>query len=182
MRQPKLRRPRELDVLLPVTPIRRLERSRRVPRRTFVRLVAILGTAALALAACSGTSTLARSQLPEVAPSPAQIIDVTLSDTLRIDPGTMAVKLGEPVRFVVENTGTVDHEFFLGDAAAQDQHEAEMVSLGGAIPEEMDGMSVPAGSTKTIDHTFWSTASVYAGCHVRGHYQAGMRATIHVAT
>ncbi len=50
---------------------------------------------------------------------------------MRIEPAAITVRLGEPVTFVVTNVGVIDHEFYLGDEAAQVEHEAEMA--GGAM-------------------------------------------------
>ena len=38
----------------------------------------------------------------------------------------MTVPAGVPVTFVVTNSGTTDHEFYLGDEDAQAEHEKEM--------------------------------------------------------
>jgi uncharacterized cupredoxin-like copper-binding protein len=81
------------------------------------------------------------------------------------------------VTFVVTNTGALDHEFFLGDEAAQTEHEAEM-QAGGMRHDEPDGISVAPGESKELTHTFDTPGETQAGCHVVGHYGGGMKATI----
>lgn len=57
---------------------------------------------------------------PAAAPgSPAaQTIEVKLTDALRMEPAEMTVKAGQPVTFMVTNSGAIDHELYLGDEAA----------------------------------------------------------------
>jgi plastocyanin len=50
--------------------------------------------------------------LPAASPSPAsQTIEVKLSDALRMEPAVMTVMPGQPVTFMLTNTGTIEHEF-----------------------------------------------------------------------
>jgi uncharacterized cupredoxin-like copper-binding protein len=105
-------------------------------------------------------------------------VEVELTDGFRIEPAEMAVPLGAPVTFVVTNTGSLDHEFYLGDEAAQDEHEQEMIEMGGMTHDEAQGIAVRPGETKELTHTFTALGQTLAGCHVAGHYGAGMKAEI----
>lgn len=49
----------------------------------------------------------------------------------------MTVPAGVPVTFVVTNTGSMDHEFYLGDEGAQAEHETKMQSMGGMGHDEL---------------------------------------------
>lgn len=130
-------------------------------------LIAIGASALLALAACS----------PASAPSPTgTTVNVTLTDGMRIEPSTMSVPANVPVRFVVANSGVIEHEFFLGDEAEQNEHEEEMAH-GGMGHGEMAGVMVAPGDTKELTFTF-TPGEWLAGCHVPGHYPAGMMALI----
>lgn len=42
-------------------------------------------------------------------------MEIAAVDSLKFDPAEITVKAGEPVRFVVRNTGSTTHEFVLGD-------------------------------------------------------------------
>ena len=140
----------------------------------------ILIPAVLLVAACSsgagstGASTLAPSG------SPATTIEVTLSDGFTIELASSTVPAGVPVTFVVTNAGAIDHEFFLGDEGAQEEHEQEMLA-GGMGHDEPDGIAVQPGETKQLTHTFEEPGETLAGCHEAGHYAAGMKAAIIVA-
>lgn len=108
-------------------------------------------------------------------------MDVTLTDAFRIEPCAMNVRAGVPVTFVVANIGAIPHEFFLGDEAAQVAHAQEMLSMAGApMHDEAHGVSVAPGETKELTYTFAAPGLYLAGCHVPGHYPAGMKATITV--
>lgn len=148
------------------------------------RLVPLAVIAVLA-AACSGggatpspaTAAPAASVEPTAAPTR---IEVTLTDALRIEPASMTVPAGVPVTFVVTNAGKILHEFVLGDEADQAEHEAEMAAGGGMsmpVDEEM-AIGVEPGKTKELTVTFDEPGSILAGCHVIGHYPAGMKATV----
>jgi uncharacterized cupredoxin-like copper-binding protein len=152
--------------------------------------LALLPAAALLIAACgSGTGSTttpssAASASPTSgasAPAEATRIEVQLTDELKIEPAEMTVPAGVPVTFVVTNTGAIDHEFFLGDEAAQAEHEQEMQAGGMAHDEEM-GIGVDPGQTKELTVTFPEAGSILAGCHVAGHYAGGMKASVEIGS
>jgi uncharacterized cupredoxin-like copper-binding protein len=91
----------------------------------------------------------------------------------------MTVPAGVPVTFVVTNTGSILHEFVLGDEAEQMEHEEEMMEGGGmSMPrDEPMAIGVEPGKTKELTATF-TAGSMLAGCHIIGHYAAGMKADI----
>lgn len=148
--------------------------------------------AALAIAACSGGTGAGSSSAPATSPSnqaspsapgsgAVQTIQVKLTDALKMDPPQITVKSGQPVKFVVTNTGATDHEFYLGDEAAQAAHGTEMKSMGGMMAHDEDnGIALKPGETKELTHTFASAGPSLAGCHVNAHYDSGMKATITV--
>ena len=130
----------------------------------------------LLAAACSLAGSASTS--PSGAPTR---INVTLTDAMRIEPATMTVPAGVPVTFVVTNVGAIDHEFYLGDEAAQVAHEQEMQSMGGMVHDEPEGIALDPGQTKELTFTFAEPGNTLAGCHVAGHYAFGMKAAITVA-
>ncbi|MEO5884698.1 MAG: copper-binding protein [Candidatus Limnocylindrales bacterium] len=143
----------------------------------FLALVALL-------AGCStgGSSTSPMSEAPNspAAPGAATRIDVKLLDTLRMEPGTMTVPAGVPVTFVVTNSGSTVHEFYLGDETVQGAHEMEMMA-GPMAHDDPEGITVEPGETRELTYTFGEAGESIAGCHVAGHYDGGMRAGITVA-
>ena len=170
------------------------------------RLAAIVVVALLAAACSAASGAPAWTFVPGASPAPAASpsslpasgaaatspvasssatairIEVTLSDALKIEPAVMTVPAGASVTFVVRNTGTVLHEFTLGDEAEQTAHEQEMMASGGmSMPkDEPMAIGVQPGTTKELTVTFDKPGGMLAGCHVAGHYAAGMKATITV--
>jgi uncharacterized cupredoxin-like copper-binding protein len=94
--------------------------------------------------------------------------------------GIETVPAGVPVTFVVTNSGATDHEFYLGDEAAQAEHEKEMVEMGGMAHDEPEGIAVKPGEIKELTYTFAEAGKTLAGCQVAGHYGGGMKAEITV--
>lgn len=90
----------------------------------------------------------------------------------------MTVPVDVPVTFVVTNTGVLDHEFYLGDAAAQEAHEIEMMQSGGMSHDDPAGIAVAPGATKELTYTFSKAGTTLSGCHVAGHYVSGMKGTV----
>jgi uncharacterized cupredoxin-like copper-binding protein len=104
-----------------------------------------------------------------------RVVEVTTTDGLRFEPSSIDVAAGETISFVVSNPGQVPHEFVIGDQAFQVEHAEEMAGGVGMMHGEPNLVSVDAGETKELTWTF-STAmeGLEFGCHVPGHYEAGM--------
>jgi uncharacterized cupredoxin-like copper-binding protein len=91
-------------------------------------------------------------------------------------PDRLSVDPGETVRFVIENTDPIDHEFILGDEHVQLVHEEGTEAHHPPRPGEV---SVPAGQTVVTAYTFPQIpGELIFGCHLPGHYDYGMRGTV----
>lgn len=149
-----------------------------------LRHLALAPALVLIAAACSGAGSTASPSVSAVSPSPAasaaaQLIEVTLTDALKMEPAAMTVTAGQPVTFVVTNTGATDHEFYLGDEAMQAEQEQTMQS-GEMVHDTANGVSVKPGETKEFTYTFDEVGQTLAGCHFPGHYAGGMKAEIKI--
>ena len=141
---------------------------------------AMMGGSPMPRAAVSAAPAVSPAPIATVAPGAVRI-EMTLLDTMRITPCSIAVKAGVPITFVVTNKGSIDHEFFLGDAAEQAAHDQEMITMGSAAMHEGEpGMTVKVGATEELTYTFATPGQYEAACHVPGHYPAGMKASITV--
>jgi uncharacterized cupredoxin-like copper-binding protein len=127
-----------------------------------VRRIVTLLVAVAALAACSdgGGGREVHVELFEMGFEPARI----------------EVAAGETVTFVVENAGFATHEFFVGDEADQQAREEELAS--GAMPSDPNSVIVANGGSAELTHTFGRAGELLMGCHIIGHYAAGMVGTI----
>lgn len=95
----------------------------------------------------------------------------------RFAPAEFEFERGTTVRFVIHNADPIDHEFLLGDEAAQERHEKGTHASHGGVPGEI---SVPAGSTRSTTYTFTEPSDLIIGCHLPAHYAYGMRAEVTV--
>lgn len=110
----------------------------------------------------------------------AMVVEVEMVDVAFV-PTTISVPAGQPIRFVFQNTGTAVHEAVIGDEHVQEEHEEAMQAGGGhddAHGDDHHGMipsiSLDPGESGELVHTFASPGSTLIGCHVPGHYAAGM--------
>lgn len=161
--------------MLPVVPLVLLVAACSSPATT-PSATAPLATAPLATAP-SATASLAAAT-PD--PAAAAMVEVTMTDAMRFEPGALTVKRGEPVTFVVKNAGLIVHEFFVGTEAAQVDHAAEMATPGMTSHSHHDGLSVKPGETGALTMTFDEVGSQVVGCHEPGHYDAGMSGMIRI--
>ena len=146
-----------------------------------IAIVALgIGAAALFFARGSmGTATAETAMSAPMAETRpvSRTIQLSTTDALRFRPDQLSVRTGETVAFEITNTGVLPHEFFLGTPSQQQAHEAEM-SSGASMTEEPGAVAVPAGRTVRLVYTFNQPGTLEYGCHVPGHYAAGMSGTI----
>jgi Cu+-exporting ATPase len=111
---------------------------------------------------------------------PDRTVTINTTDHLTFDPSALTVRQGETIAFVVSNPTSIAHEFVVGDAAVHQAHEQQM-SSGAAMADDAGyALDLPAGTTRTLLYTFDQAGSVLFGCHVAGHFAAGMWGTITV--
>src|SRR5208337_2541152 len=118
-------------------------------------------------------------------PGKAAAVDRTIRVTVKdlsFIPGSLEVKAGETVRFVVVNASEVDHDFTIGDSKAQSEHRAEMTEMASmgdiatmhANHVDPNAVFVKGGETKEIVWRFAKAGKIEFGCNVPGHYESGM--------
>ncbi len=130
--------------------------------------------------------------VPADAGDATRVIEIQANDDFSFDPDQVDVEVGETVTFRVTNAGNLEHDFTLGDAEVQDQHEAEMNEMDeemadtaemdmGATHDEPNAMSLASGATEEMTWTFTEAGEIIFGCHTAGHYEAGMHGDIAIA-
>jgi uncharacterized cupredoxin-like copper-binding protein len=108
-------------------------------------------------------------------------VRVTAVDALAFSPSHMAVAKDETITFEVTNTGETRHEFVIGDADFQEEHEREMASGDMSMQHEDNTLVLDPGQTGSLAWTFTQAGEVLYGCHEPGHYDGGMVGTIQVS-
>lgn len=85
---------------------------------------------------------------------------------------------GKTVTFTFTNKGKVKHEAFIGDSAAQAKHHDEVAA--GKPTTGGPSLTLEPGATGTLTYTFGPPGTLILGCHIPGHYEAGMHSQINV--
>lgn len=93
---------------------------------------------------------------------------------LKFVPADLTVKVGETIRFEVANTGKLEHEFLLADPGEQVEHEKEVQAMPGMKMAHRNGVVVAPGKAAALIWTFTKAGKLEYGCHVPGHFAAGM--------
>lgn len=109
-----------------------------------------------------------------------RVVEIEAADDFTFTPAGISVAVGETVTFRVKNAGNLPHDFTIGDAAMQDEHDEEMSSgemHGGTDP---NAMMLEPGETGELTWTFTESGKILFGCHVPGHYAAGMKGTLEI--
>lgn len=101
-------------------------------------------------------------------------IRVAMDDRMRFVPGTVKVRKGETVRFVVANKGAVLHEMVLGTPQALREHAELMKKHPGMEHDEPHMAHVKPGATGAIVWQFTEAGEFQFACLVPGHFEAGM--------
>ena len=126
--------------------------------------------------------------------NPAQV-DRTISfeaGDMWFTPGELAIAPGKTVKFEITNTGNLEHEFVIGDAAAQEQHREMMREMASGGGHDMSGghgdgghgggmpsVTIAPAETATLVWTApQDTDKVEFACNIPGHYESGMNGEI----
>jgi len=105
-------------------------------------------------------------------------IEIKTLDRMKYDPASLTLNRGEIVRLVVTNTGRLRHEATIGSAAEQQAHAAEMKAAPDISHDSPNSVIVEPGQTKELIWRFDQPGRFEIGCHIPGHYQAGMIAEV----
>jgi uncharacterized cupredoxin-like copper-binding protein len=99
-------------------------------------------------------------------------------------PDRIEVKAGELVAFVVTNPNDVAHEVYIGTEADQMAHHAMHMAVASAdqaeIPHGGYGIFLAPHDTGVVSYRFDTVGEIILGCHLPGHWEAGMKAIVTV--
>ena len=130
--------------------------------------------------------------------APAQKLTLTMTD-FALTPKAVAVKAGAAVELTLINKGAVQHEFMLytplgnmGMTMDMDAWGAESTYFKGIGTVEvvsdgrtsrtsgMERVMVDPGKSVTVRFVAKRTGTFEFGCHITGHYEAGMKGALTV--
>lgn len=112
-----------------------------------------------------------------------RVVEVDMDD-MSFSVQELEFAAGERVRFDFENVGAAPHEALIGDLHVQEEHEQQMADSGGHDDEGHHGdlsmISLEPGESGSLVHEFTEPGELWMGCHVPGHWGAGMRTRVTV--
>ena len=111
-----------------------------------------------------------------------RVIEISI-DGYHFVPDHFRVSQGESVRFLVTNPDRIAHELFLGTVEEQAARRAsdlvEPPDTAG-VANFGYGVYLPAFAEGEFDYVFSADRDLLIGCHLPGHWEEGMVATIDV--
>ncbi len=117
-----------------------------------------------------------------VAAQVTRTIDIDMSDAMRFTPSNIKAKQGETIRFVVKNSGQLSHEFVLGTAKDLKDHYEVMKKFPEMEHADDNMLTVKPGQTRELVWQFTKAGTISFACLHPGHYDAGMKGSIAVAS
>jgi uncharacterized cupredoxin-like copper-binding protein len=103
-----------------------------------------------------------------------------MSDAMRFVPGSIEVREGDTVRFVVANDGKLMHELVLGTKRELDTHAGAMARSSNITHDQPYMVHVPPGKSGDLVWTSNRAGRFDFACLVPGHSEAGMVGSITV--
>lgn len=109
-----------------------------------------------------------------------RVIDVSMTDNMRFTPDRVVVKLGETVRFAVDNDGQILHEFVIGTQNELKQHAQMMAKFPNMAHDEPYMAHVESTQKGEVVWLFNEPGQFEYACLLPGHFEAGMKGVIEV--
>lgn len=108
---------------------------------------------------------------------PARVIMVNMREEpgkMMFQPARIEIKRGEQVRFMLSNSGFLDHEFVLATAAENVKHAEEMKKNPDMEHDDPNAKRLKPKARDEIVWRFTKAGTFEYGCLIPGHREAGM--------
>lgn len=150
-------------------------------KQTIVVTVA-LALAAVAVPAAAHEGEHFSAGVPGDANKPARTVTVIMNDGdgMKFTPDHLDVKKDEQVRFIIENKGSLNHEFTLASVKDNDKHAEMMRKFPDMEHDDPNAKTVDAGKTAEILWHFTNVGRFEFACLIPGHREAGMHGFVEV--
>jgi uncharacterized cupredoxin-like copper-binding protein len=115
--------------------------------------------------------------------NPARTIQITMSEAdgkMMFVPDKVEVKTGEQIRFVLHNSGELDHEFVLASTEENLEHAEMMMKNPEMRHADPNATRVAPKQTSEIVWKFTTPGQFEFACLIPGHRDAGMIGTVDV--
>lgn len=101
-------------------------------------------------------------------------IKETQSGYMLFEPDVIHIEHGSVVRFEIINSGSIDHEFFLGSFDEIAKHQKWMRRHPDMEHDDPNSVTIPSAKTATLDWEFSHITNLEFVCLIPGHREAGM--------
>ena len=108
---------------------------------------------------------------------PARVIVIAMKEgdgKMGYVPDRIEVRKGEQIRFVLKNTGELDHEFLLATTEENLKHAEVMKKYPDMEHDDPNGKRLAPKATSEILWRFTKRGEFEFGCLIPGHREAGM--------
>jgi uncharacterized cupredoxin-like copper-binding protein len=112
---------------------------------------------------------------------PAKAVQVTMRELdgkMVFIPDRIEVRKGEQVRFLLRNSGELEHEFVLATTDDNLKHAEQMKKFPDMEHDDPNGKRLNPKKTSEIVWRFTKTGQFEFGCLIPGHREAGMTGII----
>lgn len=118
---------------------------------------------------------------PGDARKPFRVIEIEMREgngTMGYVPPKIEVRRGEQIKFVLKNSGALDHEFLLDSVEHNAKHKIVMQKNPEMEHDDANGKRLKPGGSAEILWRFSKRGTFEFACLVPGHYEAGMHGTV----
>jgi uncharacterized cupredoxin-like copper-binding protein len=112
---------------------------------------------------------------------PARVVRITMAERggrMLYLPDRIQVRRNEQIRFVLNNTGGVAHEFVLGSAVENKRHAEEMQKFPGMVHDGPNARTLGSAHAAEMVWRFTKPGTYEYSCLIPGHRDAGMMGTV----
>lgn len=119
---------------------------------------------------------------PGVASKATRTVNIDMTDDMKFHSSIIDVKQGETIKFVAKNSGQIKHEMVLGTEKDLKNHYEVMKKNPEMEHEDANMITVAPGKTGEIVWQFTKSGKVDFACLQPGHFDAGMKGLVNVAS
>jgi uncharacterized cupredoxin-like copper-binding protein len=112
---------------------------------------------------------------------PARVVLVTMRESdgkMMFIPDKVKVRKGEQIRFMLRNSGLLEHEFLLATTEENLKHAELMKKFPDMEHDEPNGKRLKPNGASEIVWRFTKAGTFEYGCLIPGHREAGMTGTV----
>lgn len=113
--------------------------------------------------------------------NPSRIVAISMRDDdgkMSFVPDKVEVRVGEQIKFVIQNKGVLDHEFVLASTAENLKHAEAMKKNPDMEHDDPNAKRVAPEKKDEIVWKFTKKGTFEYGCLIPGHRESGMLGTV----